>query len=199
MTSKWSSGPVLLWQNEDKWPVGLKEDLPHPSQVMLSDPEVKGVTVLARENMTKQSIIADLLEYFSNWFRARLAMAVCLLYFQKLQEQVSAERKCSNTKTMIQVDDIREAEAVIIKSVQSVAFPDELKSPKLTQDVEPVEVRSSAPKRVTHEKNSSALLKLDLFIDLKGILRIGGRLRNASLPFGIKFPVILPRQSCDYP
>lgn len=106
MTSKWLSGPALLWQNEDEWPVGLKEDLSHPSQVMLSDPEVKGVTVLATENTTKHSIVADLLEYFSNWFHARRAMAVCLLYFKKLQEQVSAERKCSNTKTMIHVDDI---------------------------------------------------------------------------------------------
>lgn len=57
MTSKWLSGPALLWQNEDEWPVGLKEDLSHPSQVMLSDPEVKGVTVLATENTTNNQLL----------------------------------------------------------------------------------------------------------------------------------------------
>lgn len=100
MASKWSSGPAFLWQNEDEWPVGLKKDLPHPSQVMSSDSEVKRVTVLATINYNNQllpitwniSPIGSVLEG---------AMAVCLLYLQKLQEQVSAERKCSNTKTII--------------------------------------------------------------------------------------------------
>ena len=42
---------------------------------------------------------------------------------------------------------------------------------------------------------SSMLHKLDPFIDSQGIIRAGGRLRRASLSYGIKFPIILPRSS----
>ena len=44
-------------------------------------------------------------------------------------------------------------------------------------------------------KTSSSLYKLDPFLDVDGILRVGGRLRRASLADDIKFPIILPRNS----
>ncbi|XP_022790963.1 uncharacterized protein LOC111330386 [Stylophora pistillata] len=42
---------------------------------------------------------------------------------------------------------------------------------------------------------SSSLYKLDPFLDVDGILRVGGRLRHASLKGDVKFPIILPRNS----
>ena len=34
-----------------------------------------------------------------------------------------------------------------------------------------------------------------LHLDSEGILRVGGRLGNSSLPYGLKHPIILPRHS----
>ncbi len=38
----------------------------------------------------------------------------------------------------------------------------------------------------------SALISLNAFLDKDGIIRVGGRLANASLPYDRKHPVILP-------
>lgn len=143
----------------------------------------------------KELNIADRLGYFSDWFRAKRAIALSLLYLKRLREQASAEHTGSNKKAMLQVQDMQQAKNLIIKSVQSITFPEELKSLKPSQHVKSHEDRSSAPDRRSSLKESFSLRKLDPFIDSQGILRVGGRLRNASLPFEVKFPVILPRRS----
>ena len=115
-----------MWQKESEWPVDYKV-FPDPSQVLPCDPEVKKVTVLATKSRKKELKIADRLEYFSDWFRARRAIALSLLYLERLREQAFAEHKVSNKKAMLQVQDLQEAKNVIIKSVQCTAFPEELK------------------------------------------------------------------------
>ncbi|KAJ8914855.1 hypothetical protein NQ315_014868 [Exocentrus adspersus] len=42
---------------------------------------------------------------------------------------------------------------------------------------------------------SKGLRKLNAFLDEKGILRVGGRLRNCSPSFDAKFSILLPRTS----
>ena len=194
VTSKWSTGPAFLWQKENEWPFD-KKVLPDPSQVLPCDPEVRKVTALATMSTKKELKITDRLEYFSDWFRARRAIALSLLYLQRLREQAFAEHKVSNKKAMLQVQDLQEAENVIIKSVQCTAFPEELKSLKSSQHVKSLEDRLAAPAEIKFSPKQSSLYKLDPFLDSQGILRFGGRLRNASLPFEVKFPVILPRRS----
>ena len=194
VTSKWPTGPAFLWQKENEWPFDEKV-LPDPSQVLPCDPEVRKVTALATMSTKKELKITDRLEYFSDWFRARRAIALSLLYLQRLREQAFAKHKVSNKKAMLQVQDLQEAENVIIKSVQCTAFPEELKSLKSSQHVKSLEDRLAAPPEIKFSPKQSSLYKLDPFLDSQGILRVGGRLRNASLPFEVKFPVILPRRS----
>ena len=96
----------------------------------------------------KELKITDRLEYFSYWFRARRAIALSLLYLQRLREQAFAEHKVSNKKAMLQVQDLQEAENVIIKSVQCTAFPEELKSLKSSQHVKSLKDRLAAPPEI---------------------------------------------------
>ena len=56
--------------------------------------------------------------------------------------------------------------------------------------------------RVTSHKEQNAkisrqssLLKLDPFIDEEGLIRVGGRLENSTLPFEVKHPIVLQRSS----
>ena len=44
-------------------------------------------------------------------------------------------------------------------------------------------------------KRSSCLYKLDPFIDDKGQVRVGGRLRKADVPFEVRHPIIMPRKA----
>ena len=43
-------------------------------------------------------------------------------------------------------------------------------------------------------KKSSSLYKLDPFLDEDGVLRVGGRLGKSSVPYDVKYPVILPKK-----
>ena len=96
---------------------------------------------------------------------------------------------------MLQVQDLQEAETVIIKSIQCNTFPEELKLLKSSQHVKLLEDRLAAPAEIKFSPKQSSLHKLDPFLDSQGILRVGSHLRNASLRFEVKFPVILPRRS----
>ena len=76
----------------------------------------------------------------------------------------------------------QDAEILIFKELQRSAFKNEIASlshkeqkPKLTKQ--------------------SRLLRLDPFIDDQGLIRVGGRLENSTLPFDVKHPIILPRCS----
>lgn len=69
-----------------------------------------------------------------------------------------------------------EAERLIIKEVQTKTFLDEMECIKLN-------------KRLSKE---SKITNLDPFIDDHGLLRVGGRLRNARLPADERHSVIIP-------
>ena len=57
----------------------------------------------------------------------------------------------------------------------------------MLQDRRSVATRSSALKR------SSCLHKLDPFPDDVGLLRVGGRLKNATTPYEVKHPIHIPK------
>ena len=51
-------------------------------------------------------------------------------------------------------------------------------------------------KSVYNSKNFDQVkVSLSLFTDDKGILRCGGRLKNAPIPYDVHFPIFLPRCS----
>ncbi|KAJ8369941.1 hypothetical protein SKAU_G00099690 [Synaphobranchus kaupii] len=82
---------------------------------------------------------------------------------------------CKKTRTP---DELSQAKNLIIRSVQTEAFPVELAAQNKNRDI---------PK-------SSSLIKLSPVVD-EDIIRISGRLKHAELDSGEKNPIILPRQS----
>lgn len=76
------------------------------------------------------------------------------------------------------VEERERAAEVVIKLAQQQAFPQEMKT---------LERGGSLP-------SSSPLFRLDPIVD-KGLLRIGGRLKQSSLSQELKHPVILPKNS----
>ena len=72
--------------------------------------------------------------------------------------------------------ELLESELIFIKHVQSEFF---------SKDIEALQV-----KEVVHSK--SKILYLNPFLDNKGILRVGGRLRNSQYSFAKRHPILLP-------
>ncbi|XP_024878636.1 uncharacterized protein LOC112458998 [Temnothorax curvispinosus] len=76
----------------------------------------------------------------------------------------------------LSVGDLGDAEMRIMRLVQLSAFESEL--------------RSLREKRLLDKKNR--ILSVSPFLDVDGVLRVGGRLRHADLTFAQKHPILLP-------
>ena len=139
-----------------------------PAPIPSDDPEVKGHTFATKCH--EENDVLSHLRRLSSWSKMKRVMAICL----NIKDLLNRTKKVNQ----ISSTDMARAEEVIIKLVQQECFKDEL------QDL------TSATNSV---KSNSSVLKLDPFIDEKGFLRVGGRVRASSLPFHVKHPLLLPK------
>ena len=189
--STWINGPSFLWEKDiSTYGKDITPDLnPH-------DPELKKVQVMVSQSETVTGFDLARLEVFSDWFRAKRAVATCLRLKSLLQERLLKKQKSSIHSDLseyksVTVQELDQAEIEIIKQVQAKAFSEELKCLQMLQSGDDRHARRI---RNNHLKKSSSLFRLDPFIDQNGILRVGGRLRRANLSDMLKHPVILPRK-----
>ena len=101
--------------------------------------------------------------------------------YKKLTQKEISEAEC-NILDQLTVEDLESAELKLVKNVQSKYFKEEISELKRSED-----------KR--RKKVLRKLRKLDPYIDDQGVLRAGGRLRNAGVKDAVKFPIILPRKA----
>ena len=139
---------------------------------------------------TQQPIdLLERLEYFSDWFRAKRAVAVCLKLLNKFKGKGSGRSKVKiDNYVPVNVAEIAEAEIIIIQQLQAKAFPDEINALNSATNNSDKRTHKVIPK-------TSSIYKLDPFIDKEGTLRVGGRLKLSHLDDNAKHPVILPKDS----
>ena len=89
------------------------------------------------------------------------------------------------------VMDLQKAERLMIKAVQSEEFSNEIELLQTLQRKDKAKGRTA--KQVT--KGSSPIHRLDPVLDDNGILRVGGRIQQADVPYDVKHPIILPKKS----
>ncbi|XP_058810637.1 uncharacterized protein LOC131675615 [Phymastichus coffea] len=117
-----------------------------------------------------------LLSRYSNLTRLVRITAWCLRPFlQKIRKRATQ----GSYPAYLTTSDLANARDALVKLAQSNAFSSEIGL---------LQARKSLPKR-------NHLCKLRPFVDIDGILRVGGRLGNAKLPHHLHFPAILPRDS----
>ena len=162
--SKWITGPGFLWKDEAEWENFSTEAVVSPSE---EDPEVKKAASLATGASQSWFALEEQLKYFSHWQRARKAVGLCRRYIQKLKSRVAKKEQSVELAKPVSVQELSEAEAVILKSVQRETLPD---------------ISPSGP-----------LSKLDTFVGSDGVTRVGGRLKLSSLPDGSKHPALSPK------
>ena len=189
--SMWLRGPGFLWKEETEW---NKTEI-QCDEVLENDPEVKKVVVLATEVSQSWPTLVERLKYFSSWFRAKRAVALCRRYIKKLKLKSSQRSQNEMFATAgPSVQELSEAEMVILKTVQEEAFEEEVQILKSLRNRVPTD-RETLKLRNKNMKKTSCLYRLDPFIDEDGILRVGGRIKKANIPYPTKFPVILPRKN----
>ena len=188
-SSRWLQGPSFLWEHRGNWR-DFNKSAPEPLQ--LDDKEVKKASSLATSvsNKEEPATLLQRLESFSSWFRAKRAVAVCLRYLRILLNQVRGNqmttegvktRSAARKYNSVNVEELNAAEQEIIRHVQKEAFKEEISKLK-------------NPTTRGEAKGSSPLFRLDPFLDLNDLVRIGGRIRQASLSQDTKHPVVLPGQ-----
>ena len=165
MKSNWFSGPAFLWEKDI--PFNEQEEIP---DIQIGDPEIKATV---RTTTVKESFsLVECVSRFSSWTKAVGVVSYLQRTFKKNKPRTVATT----------VTERKEAEVLIFKELQRTAFKNEVLS------LSKKEQNAKLPRQ-------SSLLKLDPFIDEQGLIRVGGRLENSTLPFDVKHPIILPKHS----
>ena len=202
--SSWLTGPEFLWESG---PFQPKKTRGHP--IDKNDPEVKKAHVFkthAGGAITQSFLLfrSDRLHHISSWQRVLKAVAFCLRLKTKLlsrELKSSSHRQTSATndkpllKAAVTVAELQTAEKEVLKIVQREQFHEEIQVLEILKLVGEEPDRKTARQRNVAIKRSSCLYRLDPFLDEDGLIRVGGRIKRAKLPFGTKHPVVLPRKS----
>ena len=134
--SVWFTGPKFLWQSQ--LPVGTSS--PEAYADLSGDPEVKGTICLASSlKLVQQGTILERLEYFSDWERAKRAVALCLRFKDLLKRHLVKKPRdtvpmlnkavqSASLLTPLSVESLQEAEIEILRITQMRSFPEEVEA-----------------------------------------------------------------------
>ena len=170
----WWNGPEFLWNTSATPKPQSVPDIP------AEDPEVKKLSCFASKVEEHPSIL-ERLEYFSSWYRAKRAIALCI----RLQERFKCkdqsinevqpmtrsktrqqtEIACSEKPTPVDVSQLQRAEQIIIKDLQREHFREEIQVLKSMGIKGEATERSTFVQRRQALKRASALHRLDPFLD----------------------------------
>ena len=162
---RWFRGPDFLYQDESDWPAEVRSDDLQPNE------EIKPSVVFI-SMVTPSSFYADVnLERCSTlWKAQRIAAQVNRLF---------AIPKGNKPKSSyLTVPELRLGLTSLIRQCQREAFTDDLAS-------------LEKEKRVSE---CSHLLSFTPFLDGDKVIRVGGRLERAKMPYEVRHPIILPQK-----
>ena len=201
-SNRWWNGPNFLWK-----PLPYEPNF--DPQLSPDDPEIRKVTALTTKSIEHPTLLYCI-EYFSDWYRAKRAIAVCLLFIQRMKLRVKNDKDNSirdkgnpsqqdngrkqqdqpSKFVTLRVKDLQRAELLLIEAVQYQAFSKEIKAlaNKSNRDEEDTNIGKSV-------KGTSPVHRLKPILDGDGVLRVGGRLPQADLPYAVKHPVLLPKKA----
>uniref|UniRef100_A0A8C4T9H1 Uncharacterized protein n=1 Tax=Erpetoichthys calabaricus TaxID=27687 RepID=A0A8C4T9H1_ERPCA len=176
-TTIWFTGPAFLYKHHDnQQETSVFFELVNPEK----DAEIRQtVTNCATHIQGKEGLTTNRFKRFSTWDSLVRAIAL-LIHIARSYKAAQNITECRGWHYCFKPhtpDELSQASDTIIKSVQTEAYMKELKF---------------LDNGKTVDKNSS-LFKLNPKVD-EGLIKIGGRLRNAQLESGEKYPLILPRQ-----
>ena len=182
-SNRWLKGPEFLWKSQNHWPkkpvvlLETQQDDPEVKTALVTatgviDDSARNIVNAVNEQDKFSDPIQRLISHYSD--RRKLVRAVAWILKTKefLKSRVVHGKGINSRLTSA---DLWAAEEEIFKTVQANAFSKDLAELQAGKSVRP----------------SSKLYKLDPFLK-DGLLRVGGRLKNAEIAYNAAHPVILP-------
>ena len=165
--SLWWKGPTWLEQSSENWP--LCQTLTEESKVNL---EIKSTSIV---NVAVSIDEFHLFKKYSNLDTLLKVTSYCLRFINRVSKLIKNknDRKSLLLSPLELVDDL----CFLTKLLQKASFPKEYAALQ------------------NHKKvsNSSPLITLRPFLDSKGCIRVGGRLRKSFLPYNEKNPFVISK------
>ncbi|XP_044571170.1 uncharacterized protein LOC123257198 [Drosophila ananassae] len=152
-----------LWWRGPKWLTDPKSQWPQ-------SPIMEESLILNTLVKTKDDAIYELMQKFSCIHKLTRVLAY-VIRFLRMKTRTNSNPKFLTAK------ELKEAEIVIIKKQQEFQFNKEIKYLRTGKEIE----------------ISSKIISLNPFLDINGILRVGGRLQNSKAAFEVKHPIILDK------
>ena len=166
---KWLYGPDKMRQYKSEWDTARIRLL----DLEDNDPEVRrtncltvcGVAAGGNGSENSDGPLQMLMRHYSSWYKMKRALA----WWARFIGFFKGQRFTSG----LSVQEIRQAEEVLLRMCQSETFASEIER-----------LRKGKP-----VKASSSVRQLNPFLDVQGLLRVGGRLKASD--FKIKHPYII--------
>ena len=177
--TRWWKGPEFLYKPESEWPrtidntetaSSMKEIVKNPAAVT----HTLATQYLGTET-NKLFLHADIKAImscndYSSKSRLLRVTALVLRFVRNLKHREKAKESVH-----LNAEELKEAEGLWIRSIQSSAFPEEIQ------------------RLNTRQKEPNQLIKqLNLFLDENQFIHCEGRLENSTLPEEAKKPILLP-------
>nr|CAB3263162.1 uncharacterized protein LOC104265735 [Phallusia mammillata] len=174
---RWFTGPSFLGSDERHWPTNPVNTKDVPEEYLNMKPK----KMLAVHVAEEQCLFDDLICRYSSWKKLKKAVA----WLQRFVDYLRSKKNQHLSKRLT-VADLESAELAIVKYVQGRQFSDEIEALCKCEDLD-----RTGKKKVMKKLPSKALHRLNPVL-IGGVLRVGGRLERAPIPFEIKHPMILP-------
>lgn len=159
-----------LWWTGPSWLPTFQPTLPRSTYNTNEEEKAFRTTYVLQNINYDQYIINNLLERHSSITKVTRVLAWILR---------ALTRTRSALPKFLTLQEIQKAKLTIIKHVQRSEFAADIECLQNQRNID----------------SKSKLLQLKPFVDENGILRVGGRLREAYIPFEMKHPKIIPKDS----
>ncbi|KAG1651579.1 hypothetical protein GQR58_026910 [Nymphon striatum] len=161
------------------------------------DTELKRTTVIFSTNSQESSLGIERFDRYSSWNKVKRALANCLKFTHRIKSgNLPRNTKAIDYSKFISplVEDYQKAECILIRAIQHKSFFKEIEILQNNGTGGATQFERSKVKNNKRQiSRCSGLFRLDPFLDGKGIIRVGGRLRRSMYENVMKHPVVLPR------
>ncbi|XP_053990009.1 uncharacterized protein LOC128882436, partial [Hylaeus volcanicus] len=157
----------------------------------INEEKIHALVVTSEEKMKKKLFVDDskiIWPNISSWKKMQRVFAYIIRFVDYLKAKVALKKgiKCQNVEIKVEnkgapitANEIEKATNFIIRIAQSEYYECEVNDLEKCKEIE----------------KTSELLKLNVFIDEKRILRVGGRITNEDIPFEMRHPILIPKKS----
>ena len=170
----WFDGPSFLWNRKQCW---LEKS--QLEEISDEDPEVRKVVKVNVSNIQNSSVLSRLQEITSSWIKMKRIMGLIVVIKGIWLNRIGKVSSLNQLNDSIDTEMIQKAQERIFLLVQTELFGNETKQLKSEKKMVP---------------ESSGVSQLGLFLDKRGFLRVGGRLRQSNLTEEENHPVILSKK-----